>query len=428
VRSGLGVFGMLAAAAIVVACSTPERTSRPPAQQGGGAGDPEVSTSLPPSEDAALVGRVLGNDGTPLTGIPVTVVRTDTGSRVDDLLAGAFTLGLACLADGARCGGEQVVDSAVTDADGRYDLTLPDAHLPGYETDDDWIVSVALPARPGELAGPVGTYELEVSTAVQEAPALVLWDVTPQVLRTGGQLRVDLPPLSALEGQSLVTQLRQQDDRVLWEQHASFEPLVLEDVPTVVTVLSRVDIEVPHAEGRTIYHQVLRAGTVAYKGDLVPPSRGATCTVTGAAILGCPFTDGALLDEVELRPGGVVTIDLGPTRDIGTVIVRGAQTRGVVVEASADGEEWTPLEIGPLGGAPGIVARSGDQLVARHVRVRSVEALSLSEVSAWPVVRLPDGGGADGDDDTSRAVPAAVAAALALAVAGGLVRDRVRRG
>jgi hypothetical protein len=414
--------GILLGAALVVAvgCSTPERTSAPPAgseDDGDGA-----ATTLPPRADATLRGRVVGNDGAPRAGVPISVVRTDTGSRIDDVLAGAFTLGLSCLADPVSCGGDQVVDSAVTDADGRYELTLPDAHIAGYETDEDWVASIGLPTVEGQVAGPVSTYELEVGTAVQEAPDLTLLDLTPQVQRDHGQVSVVVPPLPALEGGPVAVQL-QRDGEPLWEGRGPFEAIVLEDVPVVVVVSSRRDVTVQHPDGRTIYHQALRSATVAYQGDLVPPSRGVPCQVQGAAVLGCPLTDGALLDDVELAAGGSVTLDLHLTRDIGTVIVRGSRAGDLVVEGSADGQDWTPFEVGPLGGAPGVVARSGEQLVARYVRVRSESGAAISEISTWAVVRIPP----DEDDDSSRTVPIAVAAVLVVLVGAALIRWWTRR-
>ncbi|HJR24430.1 MAG TPA: discoidin domain-containing protein [Acidimicrobiales bacterium] len=415
--------GLLAAAlALGGSCSSPERTSAPPV---GGPEDPGAPTTLPPRADAALRGRVVDVEGRPRAGVPITVVRTDTGIRLDDALAGLFTLGLACVADAVTCGGEDVVDHATTDADGRYELTLPGAYLAGYETDEDWIASVGLPAAPGQAAGPVSTYELEVSAAVQDAPDLVLWDVVPEVRDARGQLTIAVPPLPPRDGQIVDVQLLQ-DGRPLWEG-STVDRRVLEDASVVVTATGRVDVPVQHPEGRTVFQQVVRAASVGYRGDVVPPSRGAPCTVAGATVLGCPFTDGALLDDVELSPAGAVSVDLGPTRDVGEVVVRGSRTTDLEVDVSSDGEAWTSLAVGPLGGAPGVVARSSERNVARYVRVASPSGIALSEISVWPVVRLPDRGG-DGSSGTDQTLPVAVAVTLlALVTAGLVLRGRLIR-
>jgi hypothetical protein len=424
-RSAVAACAVALVSLATAACSTAERVSAPPATTAAPDGAAAPSTTVPAAADASLVGRVLGQDGKPVADLSISVVRTDTGSSIGKALLGAFTLGLSCLAEATSCGGAKVVDSAVTGADGRYELTLPDAYVAGYETDDDWIVSIGRPAAGAEVGGPSSSYELEVSAAVQEAPDLVLWDAAPSITAEHGQLSVAVPDLRIPDGDATALRFVTADGAPLWEVRGVVDELVLEDAPVTLAASGRADVAVHHSGGRTIYHQRVRSGAVAYRGDLVPPSRGASCAVVGAAVVGCPFTDGDLVTGTSLGEAASVTLDLQLTRDIGQVIVRGPTVAGVVVDGSLDGRTWKPLAVGPLGGAEGVVARSSESLVARYVRVSHAAGSRINEISAWPVVRISTRGG-DSGPGPDRTGPIAIAVLLLGAVVVGTAAGRRR--
>ena len=124
--------------------------------------------------NARVVGTVVDPDGSPVAGVDMTIVVTDTGFHF-------FSPPSSTVAD------------TTTGDDGGYAGTLPDAYVAGTETDADWIVTASRRPRPGETAGPESSFEFEVNTAVQEAPALPYWDETPAVSIDGYQATVEEP-------------------------------------------------------------------------------------------------------------------------------------------------------------------------------------------------------------------------------------------
>jgi hypothetical protein len=443
-RRALG--GLVAAALLVVACSTPEPN--------GGARDPvdRPVPSLPDApdadggeggqrRDATLTGRILGPDGAPLAGAAVTVVESRSSLGLDDALAAVFTLGIACISSALDCSGDdRVVDSGTTDGEGRYSLTLPDAYLPGFETDEDWVLQVGRAPVAGELTGPSSSYELEVNTEVQEAPDLALWDGTPMVTATGGLLEVAVPsrrggpPL-----ENLAPRFVDDTGDVVWGvEGTTVDPRLLEDRSTRFVSSGFADVAVQHDDGRTIYHEQVATATVPYVGALVPLSRAKPCTRSSVATVGCPFTDGDLAGSTELAASETVTVDLGAPAELGLVVVRGIGSHlrdDVVVEVSEDGTTWTELPHQALDGTNGWSAGRppGRGLATgRYVRV-GAGSLELAEVSVWPpteaeraaATRPPSvsGGAAEKDDDVPWPL-AALAGALALAVAGAGLRVR----
>ena len=438
------VTGAVAAVLLVLAaCSTPEPNR--------GASDdvdrPVPTLATPPDggggvrQDATLIGRILGPDGSPLAGAPVTVIESRSGFGLDAALAAIFTLGIACVASPTVCDtGDRVIDSATTDADGRYELTLPEAYLPGFETDEDWVLQVGRAPVAGELTGPSSSYELEVNTRVHEAPDLVVWDGTPAITDAGGLLRIAIPPLRGDAGlQNLAPRFVDDSGDVVWGIGGeTVDPRVLEDRATRLVSSGYADVTVRHDDGRTIYHQRVATATVPYAGGLVPLSRAKPCASSTGALVGCAYTDGDLLTTTALVTDERVTVDLGAPAEVGLVVVRGVGSHlddDLVLEASSDGTTWTRLPHRRLDGTNGWsagVRAGGGILSARYVRV-GASSLELSEVSVWPpteaeraaaLARPPGERTGDGGDAT----PWAAAGAAAALVAGvGLLLGRARR-
>jgi hypothetical protein len=442
-RDRAGWLGALAGALIVVgACSSAEQVQRPtpttatPAASAGTAAAP-TTTEPPPRVDGSVRGEVIGGDGKPAAGRTVTVVRTDTGSPGDGALTALFTFGLACVVDADSCSSApRVVDSSVTDGSGTYEATLPGAYQPGYETDDDWVVTTTRPAAPGQRTAAVSSFEFEVNAPVQEAPALPLWDAAPTIRPTGQvlEIRSDGPPSVAGGALDTSLQVLTEKGELLWDLQAStVDPRVLEDGALQVVGNGRADVRVDHAQGRTIYHQRIASPSVAYQGTAVPLSRSAVCTLEQGAAVGCPLTDGDLLTGTEHEAGVVGVVDLGKAMPVGLVVVRGREQEDtLVVEVSEDATTWRALHTGPLGGAPGVVATAGgDGRTARYLRVTSTNPGSVAEVSAWAPLPRPASGPAgigapSSSSDTTRLVLAVVAALLA-GLVGGVAVSRRRR-
>ena len=228
-------------------------------------------------------------------------------------------------------------------------------------------------------------------------------------------------------------------------------------------------MRVPHANGRTIYHQAVSTGAVALPAlDLVPPSRGAPCTLVAVAGSpppeasdGCTVTDGNRSNYV---PAGVasLTVALPSAVDVSAVFLAGARD-GSTVEISGDGTSWSSLanenRQPTEGSSSGVLVASPDSPTsARFVRVSRAEGLDgLNEVSVWsgpnaarptppptsgassgstPTAGSPAAGGAaaspgteetDGGNRTGTLVVALVVLCLVGAAAGGLGWARSRR-
>ena len=282
------------------ACSTPERTTAEPTVPTQ-PGETTIATAPPDRADATLTGTVLGPDGQPLGGVPVTVLEADTGSIGGSALTAVFTLGLACVADPLSCDGNgRQVDATTTAADGTYSLTLPNAYLAGYETDEDWVVQIGLAPADGQVTGPSSSFEFEVNTAVQESPPLPLWSVAPTVDANGGVLTVGFRPPVGIADRLSTLDLVTGDGTTLWRVEGSVDPRVIEDVPGRAIATGRADEKVQHGEGRTIYHQVVASPAVPFTGTAVPTSRTRPCSQSVGGLVGCPFTDGDLVTRASI--------------------------------------------------------------------------------------------------------------------------------
>jgi hypothetical protein len=420
---------------LLSACSTPERIDRPPATTIGNGGaaatTPAVSPdATAPRQDATLEGRVLAPDGRPLSGVSISVVRTNTGFKLGRVIEAVVTFGLSCVASPDDCPfrNEEVVDTAVTDADGHYALTLPHAYLPGYETDDDWVASVGRAPTTAEAAGPSSAYELEVNAEVQAAPDLALWDADPTVSTAGDQLVVRLPRLQGAAAAGTTVRFATPTGATVWTVHGTVDPRVLEDGVLRVVASGHDDVTVHHVPGRTIYHQRLNTAAVPYQGTAVPLSRNKSCTLEQTPSLGCPLTDGDLVTPTTHKAGTVATLDLGDRHRLGLLVVRASdRPDGLRLEASDDGASWRSLPIGPLVGDDGVVATK--EVSARYLRLTSTDEGSVSEISAWPPREAPKGAASNRSPESEDGpnLLVRVVAALLIGAVGAAVVSRLRR-
>lgn len=440
-RCVVGIVG----AALLAACSSPA----------GGQEDRSERV------DATVTGVVVGADGAPMAGVEVVVTETDTGIGTGPVI-GLFTLGVGCLA--GLCGsGSSTVDRTTTAADGSYEATLPRAYRAGTETDEDWVVSVSLPATGDQRSGPASAFEFEANIQLQEAPPLPLWTRDPQVSVDGWAVSIDVgavPP--GLEGAvvNLETprlKLRQEGTAATFDARLLEFDGVGSSHGLAANGTAFADRRVPHANGRTIYHQRTTTAIVPIDLHLVPSSRGAPCTArstTGLDLLpggpeaGCPLTDGNLLSNVSgavaagtaapegtggttattARPTvGEATIDLLDPIEASLVVLRGVEP-GPVVDLSLDGATWTTVRtVAATAIADGprtSVAAPPASATARYVRVRHPAGVDPGEVSVWtprPVeTPPPPAGGADPTADAP-ARPADEAAAPAADDEGGAI-------
>ena len=374
-------------------------------------------------QDAVVEGVVLHHDGSPAEGVPVEVAGYDDAGFGGAIVA-IFSLGIACIADSASCVGTATEGGAAnTAADGSYRGTLPDSYVPGTETDTDWVVTASLPRGEGQVEGPRSAFEFEVNIAVQAAPPLALWEEAPTVSLDGWRATASVGSPPAGTGPPAVWFRRQGGSPVFVRDGGDTLDLRHLESDTGDSgvlhtyAVAHADVRVPHANGRTIYHQDLFTATVALPPVvLVPPSRGARCTMADSAGTPvphdpespCPMTDG---NRVNRLPEGVssVVVELPAMTEVADVFVIGC-SQGCAVESSADGATWSVLANDPTiaetYGFPTedlLVAAAESPQAARFVRVTRPDGVyALSEISVWsgvpsqPPAREGRSGSADG--------------------------------
>ena len=379
------------------------------------------------TRDARVVGKVVTADGSPAPGVSMDIVKTDTG---------AFP------------GPSRTVDRLTTRADGTYSGTLPGAYIAGTETDADWIITASRPARSGQSAGATSSFELEVNTAVQEAPDLPLWDSAPVLSVDGYRVGVSVPdaPPRGTTPRVVLGQVSKPGTAGEFDLRA-FEPGRGDGRATTRLTAggtSGADVTVRHREGRTIYHQSISTPTVAVnEPSLVPFSRGAPCKVVATdgrvtAAQPCPATDGDL--SFTVRPPGQtpatapgrtpsagettttapqvasVTVEFPAAGEVESVFVR-ACDRSCVVEVSGDGTTWAKarsVESDTSFSGSLLVARFRPVAGARFVRVsRPGGSVNLAEISAWPA--RPPGSPTTAETPASQPTVQAVADEVAAA-------------
>jgi hypothetical protein len=184
----------------------------------------------------------------------------------------------------------------------------------------------------------------------------------------------------------------------------------------------------------TIYHQRFTAAPVARKGALVPLSRGAACTATRSdgTAAHCGYTDGDLVTPGVVDPNPCfglsrgacqqpvkkVAVDLGAVNNVGEVRTRCT----CQVQASRDGASWFNL--------PASGAFRAQKL--RYVAMTGESLAPVPELSVWPpwpdsaqgIGLLPGAQGGSANGHSGRPWLLGLVAAVALAVAGRLLRRR----
>ncbi len=428
-----------------------------------------------PAQDAAVEGVVTHQDGSPAEGVPVRVVGYDDPGLVGALTL-VFSLGLACIADFSICGGDSTGGTgATTGADGGYHGSLPGSYVAGTETDTDWTVTATLPPAAGQVRGPSSAFEFEVNIALQAAPPLPLWEQTPSFSVDGWEATVSVdgrPPAGT--GETTVAITTTGGTISVPGSSATVDLRRLEAVDSDPGTAqphgyatAYADVRVPHANGRTIYHQAVTTGVVALPPvDLTPPSRWAPCsivttdgTVTAMPRERCAATDGRR-SGFGATGTASVTVELESPVEVADVFVVGCLDH-CTVEASADGATWTALTNGWTDASSSaasyndlLVASPAAPLASRFVRVSAPGGIEdVTEVSVWPgpaalvppttvapvtvpapvtvgisptapVLPAPHDDGGGGTSTASLAVVAVVA----LAVAGGAVAIAMAKG
>jgi hypothetical protein len=393
------VLVLVAALAVTSCASTDDGRA-----SGGSAATTSPSTTAaaeggapPPSSDATTVppphpvsGTALDASGRPLAGHTVSL-REDRGiaSDVVGLFAATLTFGLSCAAGADPCRSSGAT-STTTAGDGRFAFAA-DAVAQARGRSRGVVLSFGDPATEGSVA-------LHLDPAVGgDVGDLALWSpaltVTP-----GADLRATVrwtgPPTA--DGNTL---LRGAVTDGVPTKEGGTAALVqfAPHGPSADVVVDRRAIEDrPGALVLTTGFSRPRAGQrpradwtappVQFPGAGAPLSRGRSCVIEGAAIAGCPLTDGDLVTVPVPVPQSFAsaTIDLGSAVPVGAVAVR--NDGDVVVQLSADGQHFAAATARSSDAFWPARRFTGAGASARFVRVlpQGQQRLAPTEVSVWP--------------------------------------------
>lgn len=335
----------------------------------------------------SVSGRLLTPDGSPAAGVKVYLARRPVVAiALFELLATTLTLGLLCVEPAVSiC---DVGAETLTDDEGRFEFTSQSGR------DERLGVVAQLPAGAGQISGPGVAAEFSLNGPSVVLPGLRLWDPALDLRAVeGGRAQLAWEPLPGAAGGSTRYRAAFFDESsrpVLGldagTRSASFDARLLEDARGAVAVSASAVVE---GEGLSLRARFSSAG-MAYQGGAGPPlSRSRPCGPGP-----CPLTDG---DLTTVAPEGASPgpVDLGETRDIDLVVVRGACVE-CPLESSTDGAVWRPLS------GRALVASSVGSLRAVAVDGRGVRLVRVApapsagapgtvpaELSVWEGTPLP---------------------------------------
>lgn len=351
--------------------------------------------------------RVLGPDGAPSGGRPVTAVVQPGAS---DLLFGLpltlGTLGLVCLADDVpKVCADRLRTRTAPDGTFRFELRGRDVR--GLFGEVRRLVVAAAGKGDGGAPGAITSVGFDAEATDIALPDVRLWGGRVALGEADGAVRgswLALPAAYGTTGQASLSFERAGGEVVWWAPAGatggSVDGRVLEDtagvaVATLEASGSTGDLDVSFA-----YRS---AGTPYVAGAGKPASRGARCRADGGpALVPCPLTDGDFSRPSGLA-GGAVVVELTEPRPVGLVVVRGCTAPCAVEAVAPSGAAHA------LGSAQGPFAAVAPPapVVAGAVRVTGALA-GLLEVSVWdgpgerPLLRPAGagdaGGGGRGDE------------------------------
>ncbi|WP_257458035.1 discoidin domain-containing protein [Archangium lipolyticum] len=288
-----------------------------------------TESTLDPSVDIQVTGKVLRQDKKPVANTLLKIDRSGNSSCVFDIFGANWK-------------------SVKTDAEGNFSLQLL-----GADTQNGSLARCFSLRSPAGENGRTVEAEFIVQTETVQVPTLQEWSGAPTALASATGVAVSFQPLSATQegvsaGHSL--SVRSKSAGGIWSFGQVQSPVqvsdhYLEDV---------ADLEADLYAVRTV-----EAGgtkfTLRYAGDavdlprrgLIPISRGASCTYPGSST-SCPLTDGNLSSQVYFQESTRdVVIQLAQPKVLRKALLRGFRTAFSVTEltfeGSTDGNTWMPL-------------------------------------------------------------------------------------
>lgn len=348
-----------------------------------------------------ISGRVLDGAGRPLAGAVVLTRRHLSGA---EQLFGAFavlaTFGLACFA--GLCDDDTV--RGVTGADGRFRLRLAEGSDVGARGDHD--LEVGLPGPDPDRPRATTSARYEHTGAPQVLPDLRLWTPALRAGRSGGEVRLEWPPLPAAYGDDVEydAAMLDGDGAVVlrlptWSAGRVVDGRLVERGIVTATLSARAR----DAAGRPV---VYSGGRARVPDGPVPLSRGGGCLGYGpqdrpVPLSPCRWTDGDLVTEAGrdtalgdlacqdsggcTRNNSAVRVDLRAVRDVSAVVLRGC-TFDCEVEVSTDGRAFRRVAATAFGHDEDVLVELPPATRARFVRVWFSFAIDLTsgrEVSVF---------------------------------------------
>lgn len=338
-------------------------------------------------------GTLLAPDGSPLAQNEVILFKeADLVDAVLGFSLIAGSLGTICLADEPPT----LCDRArrtTTGADGTFSFALRGGDTQGVAgTAATLHLAADVPATEGEVRGPSVTARFKVQTTDLHLPTLRLWRPDVELGMGRDQLHVEWDPFDGGSDGARVMFFSGPASAIVWavdgRSPVAIDARVLEDSAGTAAVESS---STDKRDGTTF--RITRwSGQRRYAGSAgAPLSRHSPCSGAGstegtetAPLSPCPVTDGNLAPaqpSAATRPMTTITVDLGRSRPVDLVVVRGCPA-GCQIETSDDGRTW--IAAGVDDRRPFVAADAPRGTTARAVRVRSPADLGgLGEVSAW---------------------------------------------
>ncbi|MFL6074998.1 MAG: discoidin domain-containing protein [Mycobacteriales bacterium] len=346
-------------------------------------------------------GRLLTASGRPVAHRDVALARVpDPLELLTQGIVVAGTVGVPCLSKNPPpiC---RLLRRTSTDGKGGYAFAMDGEAVRGSIGEaSPFQLSAALPARHGQVTGPV----IETSFLVQRAdltlPDLAFWEPSGLAVESGRQaVRVRWDAYRAPAGwraNPSTVEVTAGSGRV-WSQRlapgGTFDARAVEDVRGAAYVAAHADRKGPDTTFQTTFASPrLRFTGAAGR----PESRGRPCLLPDGTARRCAATDGAFDRPLTAAPCPTsqcppltwVAVDLGAARPVSAVFAHGlALTTGrAVVSTSDDAVAWTPRATVAVTDFLRVPLPAG--ITARYVRLAAADGTTpiaaLTELSVWP--------------------------------------------
>jgi hypothetical protein len=363
-------------------------------------------SKVPRDAAVRVHGRLLTASGGPAAQRRVALARVpDPLELVTQGIVVAGTFGVPCLARKPPpiC---RLLRRTSTDGKGGYAFAMDgDAVRGSIGEASPFQLSAALPARRGQVTGPV----IETSFLVQRTdltlPDLAFWEpsgLAVEATRQAVRMRwAPFPVPTGWRADPYTVEVTAGSARV-WSQRlapgGTFDTRAVEDVRGAAYVEAHADRKGPDTTFRTTFASPRLPFTGAAGR---PESRGRPClfpdgtTFPTGGVTRCAATDGAFDRPLTAPPCPTsqcppltwVAVDLGAVRPVGAVFAHGLSlTDRAVVSTSDDTVTWTPRATVTAADYLRVPLPAG--VTARYVRLGAAggtaRIAALTELSVWP--------------------------------------------